>query len=83
MSEFRLRMAPHPSPLPASGERAGPAKREGEGQVASGLGECSVAVLAVDGALRLDRWFRRHYPALGHGRLENCCAPGGYGSTSK
>jgi len=20
---------------------------------------------------------------LGHGRLENCCAPGGYGSTSK
>jgi 2-oxoglutarate dehydrogenase E2 component (dihydrolipoamide succinyltransferase) len=26
--------APHPSPLPASGEREGPAKREGEGQVA-------------------------------------------------
>jgi len=26
--------APHPAPLPASGEREGPAKREGEGQLA-------------------------------------------------
>ena len=28
-------IAPHPSPLPASGEREGPAKREGEGQFAA------------------------------------------------
>jgi hypothetical protein len=27
-----VRTAPHPNPLPASGEREGPAKREGEGQ---------------------------------------------------
>jgi len=27
-------IAPHPNPLPASGEREGPAKREGEGQQA-------------------------------------------------
>ncbi|HYZ41281.1 MAG TPA: biotin/lipoyl-containing protein, partial [Stellaceae bacterium] len=27
-------VAPHPSPHPASGEREGPAKREGEGQLA-------------------------------------------------
>jgi hypothetical protein len=25
------RVAPHPNPLPASGEREGPARREGEG----------------------------------------------------
>src|SRR5438132_8220357 len=29
--------APHPSPLPASGEREGPAKREGEGQLGRGF----------------------------------------------
>jgi glycosyltransferase involved in cell wall biosynthesis len=30
----RLEPPPHPGPLPASGEREGPAKREGEGQIA-------------------------------------------------
>jgi hypothetical protein len=30
--EVRDASAPHPNPLPASGEREGPAKREGEGQ---------------------------------------------------
>jgi hypothetical protein len=30
--------APHPSPLSASGEREGPAEREGEGQQATALG---------------------------------------------
>ncbi len=29
---------PHPSPLPAGGEREGPAQREGEGQYATKLG---------------------------------------------
>lgn len=29
-----------------------------------------------DGTLRLDRWFRRHYPALGHGRLEKLLRTG-------
>jgi hypothetical protein len=28
-------MGPHPNPLPASGEREGPAKREGEGRPAA------------------------------------------------
>jgi 2-oxoglutarate dehydrogenase E2 component (dihydrolipoamide succinyltransferase) len=32
IAEGAARSAPHPSPLPASGEREGPAKREGEGQ---------------------------------------------------
>jgi excinuclease ABC subunit C len=32
-------MTPHPSTLPASGEREGPAQREGEGQTATGFGE--------------------------------------------
>ena len=34
-----MSQAPHPSPLPASGEREGPAKREGEGQTGSGSKE--------------------------------------------
>src|SRR5713226_5339870 len=29
-----------------------------------------------DGAGRLDRWFRRHYPTLGHGRLEKLLRTG-------
>ncbi len=29
-----------------------------------------------DGTLRLDRWFKRHYPALGHGRLEKLLRTG-------
>jgi 23S rRNA pseudouridine955/2504/2580 synthase len=37
-----------------------------------------VETVTVDGdeALRLDRWFRRHYPALGHGRLEKLLRTG-------
>jgi len=30
----------------------------------------TVTVGEADGTLRLDRWFRRHYPSLAHGRLE-------------
>ena len=30
----------------------------------------TVTVDGKDGSLRLDRWFKRHYPGLGHGRLE-------------
>jgi len=30
----------------------------------------TVTVGEADGTLRLDRWFRRHYPTLNHGRLE-------------
>lgn len=36
----------------------------------------TVTVSAEDGALRLDRWFRRHYPALAHGRLEKLLRTG-------
>jgi 23S rRNA pseudouridine955/2504/2580 synthase len=35
---------------------------------------CEVA--AADTDIRLDRWFRRHYPALGHGRLEKLLRTG-------
>jgi 23S rRNA pseudouridine955/2504/2580 synthase len=36
----------------------------------------TVTVAEVDGTLRLDRWFRRHYPALAHGRLERLLRTG-------
>ncbi|MEI8396425.1 MAG: RluA family pseudouridine synthase, partial [Rhodospirillaceae bacterium] len=29
-----------------------------------------------EGGVRLDRWFRRHYPGLGHGRLERLLRTG-------
>ncbi len=35
-----------------------------------------VTVRPEDGAGRLDRWFKRHYPALGHGRLEKLLRTG-------
>jgi hypothetical protein len=31
LAEFYAEAAPHPDPLPAGGERKGPAQREGEG----------------------------------------------------
>src|SRR5262252_246160 len=36
----------------------------------------TVTVDVKDGTLRLDRWFKRHYPALGHGRLEKLLRTG-------
>ena len=36
----------------------------------------TVTVAADDGELRLDRWFRRHYPGLPHGRLEKLLRTG-------
>ena len=33
-------------------------------------------VTAEDGELRLDRWFKRHFPELGHGRLEKLLRTG-------
>src|SRR5713101_6216606 len=36
----------------------------------------TVTVAGEDGSLRLDRWFRRHYPALGHGHLEKLLRTG-------
>lgn len=36
----------------------------------------TVTVRPEDGAGRLDRWFRRHYPALSHGRLEKLLRTG-------
>ena len=35
-----------------------------------------VIVLESDGAGRLDRWFRRHYPGLSHGHLEKLLRTG-------
>jgi 23S rRNA pseudouridine955/2504/2580 synthase len=36
----------------------------------------TVTVADDEGALRLDRWFKRHYPAFGHGRLEKLLRTG-------
>ncbi|MBV9554191.1 MAG: RluA family pseudouridine synthase, partial [Alphaproteobacteria bacterium] len=36
----------------------------------------TVTVAEADGTLRLDRWFRRHYPGLAHGRLERLLRTG-------
>jgi 23S rRNA pseudouridine955/2504/2580 synthase len=36
----------------------------------------TVAVRAEDGELRLDRWFKRHFPTLAHGRLEKLLRTG-------
>ncbi len=35
-----------------------------------------VEVTGEDDDIRLDRWFKRHYPALGHGRLEKMIRKG-------
>jgi 23S rRNA pseudouridine955/2504/2580 synthase len=39
-------------------------------------GVTTVTVRAEDGSGRLDRWFRRHYPNLGHARLEKLLRTG-------
>ncbi|HEY1796898.1 MAG TPA: RluA family pseudouridine synthase [Stellaceae bacterium] len=36
----------------------------------------TITVQTTDGTLRLDRWFRRHYPELAHGRLEKLLRTG-------
>ncbi|MBV8504886.1 MAG: RluA family pseudouridine synthase [Alphaproteobacteria bacterium] len=36
----------------------------------------TVTVDSSDGSLRLDRWFKRHYPGLGHGQLEKLLRTG-------
>jgi len=36
----------------------------------------TITVGEADGTLRLDRWFRRHYPGLTHGRLEKLLRTG-------
>ena len=36
----------------------------------------TVTVSGEDGPVRLDRWFKRHYPALGHGHLEKLLRTG-------
>ncbi|MEX0695912.1 MAG: RluA family pseudouridine synthase [Dongiaceae bacterium] len=36
----------------------------------------SIEVTAAEGELRLDRWFKRHFPELNHGRLEKLLRTG-------
>ena len=36
----------------------------------------TITVTPADGESRLDRWFRRHYPSLNHGRLEKLLRTG-------
>lgn len=44
--------------------------RGGRDAAEEGGGVTMVAVTAADAGLRIDRWFRRHYPEVSHGRLE-------------
>ena len=39
-------------------------------------GIATLEIAPEDGDQRLDRWFKRHYPALGHGRLEKLLRTG-------
>lgn len=39
-------------------------------------GVLTIPVAAADGEIRLDRWFRRHFPGLAHGRLERLLRTG-------
>ena len=39
-------------------------------------GGAAAPVAADDDGVRLDRWFRRHYPALNHGQLEKLLRTG-------
>ena len=39
-------------------------------------GVATLEIAPEDGDQRLDRWFKRHYPALGHGRLEKLLRTG-------
>lgn len=43
---------------------------------ASGRGVQAVAVAQDEADLRLDRWFKRHFPGLSHGRLEKLLRKG-------
>lgn len=47
-----------------TGDDLAPAQRDRPGAVAG------IEVAADEAGLRLDRWFRRHYPRIPHGRLE-------------
>ena len=44
---IRPRQAPHPTPLPARGEREGPAEREGEGLVAAAFALAATLLLGA------------------------------------
>jgi 23S rRNA pseudouridine955/2504/2580 synthase len=39
-------------------------------------GARSIAVAAADGDIRLDRWFKRHFPTLAHGHLQKLLRTG-------
>ncbi|MBM3564881.1 MAG: RluA family pseudouridine synthase, partial [Alphaproteobacteria bacterium] len=41
-----------------------------------GGGVKTASVSKDDDGIRLDRWFKRHYPELGHGRLEKLLRTG-------
>ena len=45
--------------------------------IASALGKVQIKkIMAEDAEIRLDRWFRRHFPRLGHNRLEKLLRTG-------
>jgi len=60
-------------PLPPE-ERRGPDRRT-KNRTMTGAVE-TVTVDGDDGPVRLDRWFKRRYPALAHGRLEKLLRTG-------
>src|SRR6516225_5458444 len=76
---FQIAGGPSPQPSPRErGEGEGPARGGGGGQSAMAGHERTdtVTVAGADGSVRLDRWFKRHYPALGHAYLEKLLRTG-------
>ncbi len=70
---------PERPPIPTSPSHRsamGPSLSPLKGGEGNRGGVTIITVQPEDGAGRLDRWFRRHYPGLGHGRLEKLLRTG-------
>src|SRR6185312_5023606 len=68
---------PESPPAPTSpSQRSAPGPSLSPLKGGEGKSDDTVTVGEADGTLRLDRWFRRHYPGLAHGRLERLLRTG-------
>ena len=53
------------------------AAERGTGRVTAGIGAVqTIEVAEIEAGSRLDRWFKRRYPGLGHGRIEKLLRTG-------
>ncbi len=65
-----------PSPLASEAKDSGPERQLSHDKQDAAKGAFTRPVATDDEGLRLDRWFRRHYPALGHVQLEKLLRTG-------